>query len=211
MRSLLCALLLAGLAVPLLTRPAAAIDDAAGRERLGVRASYITSNDGLRDSYGDGWDLTLYFTETVLSKLVLDIRLGAIYLGEALKPDLDDQITNSYGVVSQMRVLYFSVGPMVGFRLGGANTGYASAGVGIYSVSIQLDSAISAYDLSDQEVGFNGGIGIARRLSTNWSLEGNATVHYFGIASNNLYGLFTENADSPLLLGIGLGVTVDLR
>ena len=73
----------AALIALLLPQPAAAVDEAAGQERLGVRAGYAETSDGLYASYGSGWDLTLFFTEKLYSTILLDIRLGAIYLGEA--------------------------------------------------------------------------------------------------------------------------------
>ena len=201
------------LALLLLPRSAAAVDEAAGQERLGVRVGYIETFDGLYASYGSGWDLTLFFHEKLYSKILLDIRLGAIYLGDARNPDLDDQITLSPGIVSEMRFLYFSAGPLAGFKLGSANSGYVSAGIGIYSASMVFDSGIAAFDYSDQHIGFNGGLGLSRRISTNWSVELNGTVHYFSIDEHptDLYYLFTGGADAPLLAGVALALAVDLR
>ncbi len=194
-------------------RGALAVDAAAGNERLGVRAGYIGTSDGLRDFYGDGWDLTLFFNEKVYSRLLLDVRLGAVYLGDALKPDLDDQITLQPGIVSSMRFLYFSAGPMVGFGLGSSYSGYVSAGIGVYSVSMLFDSGVAAFDYSDQHLGYNAGAGVSMRVSTNWCLELNGTIHYVSTdeGPNDLFWLFTDGGDSPVILGIAFGVTVDLR
>lgn len=206
-----CALFVAAVVIVLLVAPARAIDEAAGQERLGVRAGYIETFDGLHASHGTGWDLTLFFSEQVYSRIVLDIRLGAIYLGDALNPDLDDRLTRIPGILSEMRVLYFSVGPMAGMRIGASNSAYVSAGIGVYSVSIVFDSGFSAFDTSDQHVGFNGGIGVSRRIAMNWSIEANATIHYFSVGNRDLYYLFTDGADSPVFAGVAIGATVDLR
>lgn len=213
MSSLARPLLAIALIVLLLPRPAAAVDDTAGQERLGVRAGYAETFDGLYASYGNGWDLTLFFTEKLHSTILLDIRLGAIYLGDARDPDRDDQITFSPGIVSEMRFLYFSAGPLVGFKMGSSYSAYISAGVGIYSVSMVFDSGISAFDYSDQHIGFNGGLGLSRRIAENWSVELNGTIHYFGVdeRGNDLYYVFTDGADAPLVAGVALGVAVDLR
>jgi len=194
-------------------RGALAVDAAAGNERLGLRAGYIGASDGLRDFYGNGWDLTLFFTEKVYSRLLLDIRLGAIYMGDAVDPNLDDLLTLRPDVVSTMRFIYFSAGPMVGFDLGGSYSGYASAGIGIYSVSMLFDYGLPGFDYSDQHVGFNAGAGISARIAMNWSLELNGTIHYVktGEGATDLYWLFTDAADPPLLIGIALGVSWDLR
>jgi hypothetical protein len=193
--------------------PAAAMDETAAKERVGVRFGYVGTNDGLHDVFGDAWDATLFFTEAISTRFLLDIRLGAIYLGDMLQEDLDDAVTGRPGTLSQMRVLYFSAGPIASFSLGGANTGYASVGFGVYSVSMLFETGITAFDFSDQHLGLSGGLGVSRRIANSWSVELNGTVHYFGVdhASPDLYWTFTDGADDPLLIGVAAGVTLDLR
>jgi hypothetical protein len=193
--------------------PAAAMDDTAAKERVGIRFGFVAANDGLRDTFGDGWDATLFFTEKITTRLLLDIRLGAIYQGDMKTTELDDEITNIPDVVSEMRFLYFSVGPILSFPLGGPNTAYASLGFGVYSVSLLFDTGVTAFDFSDQHLGLNGGLGISRRIATSWCVELNGTVHYFSVdtQSSDLYWTFTDGADNPLLVSVAMGVTLDLR
>jgi opacity protein-like surface antigen len=204
--------LLAGilLAMPFVAH---AVDQAAGKERIGVRAGGIATFDGLEDAYGGGWSLTLFFTEKVANRFFVDIHLGALYLGDLKFEELDDQLTRTPGIQGAMRILYFSVGPMVGVPLGGAYALYGSAGVGVYSVSMQFDTGITAYDFSDQTIGFNGGLGLSRRISANWCIEANASAHYFLTDKDptDLYYAFTGGADAPVLLDVALGATLDLR
>jgi len=208
LKRLLLVLALATIALPSIS---AAQEDSG--ERLGVRAGYMSSDDGLYEYYGDGWDLTLYFTEHLYRKLLLNVQLAAIYLGDARVPDLDDQLTVSYGIVSQMRFFYFSVGPMLRIPIGQSWATCAAAGVGIYSVSVSFSSAITAFDYSDQHVGFNGGLGVTRRITGNVSAELNGSVHYVNVDENltDLYWAFTNGGDAPLMLGLALGVVVDLH
>ncbi len=193
--------------------PAAAMDATASNERVGIRFGYEGTNDGLHDTFGAGWDATLFFTERITTHFLLDIRLGAIYLGDMLTTELDDEITHMPNVVSEMRFLYFSVGPIVSVALGGSNTGYASFGLGVYSVSLLFDSGVTAFDFSDQHLGLNGGLGISRRIATSWCVEINSTVHFFDVdtQSSDLYWTFTDGADNPVLVSVALGVTLDLR
>lgn len=190
-----------------------AIDELAARERVGFRAGGLATNDGFNDAYGGGWGLTLFFTEQIVRPLLLDVRLGALYFGDLKFPELDDQLTNSPGVVGAMRILYFSAGPLYGRPITGATSLYGSAAVGVYSISMQFDTGVTAFDFSDQHIGFNGGLGVIRRLSTNWSFDANGTVHYV-LTENNIQDLFyafTDGADSPLIIDIAVGLTVDLR
>lgn len=194
-------------------RVSSALDEVAAKERVGVRVGGVATFDGLDDAYGGGWSLTLFFTERITRPLLLDIRLGAIYLGDLAYEDLDDELTNSPGIQGSMRILYISIGPMYGKQLGGNYTMYGSAAAGIYSVSMEFKGGLTAFDLSDQYFGVQGGLGLQRRISGNWCIEANGTVHYFPIdkTTSDLYYAFTDGADDPLLLDIAVGLTLDLR
>ena len=190
-----------------------AIDELAARERVGFRAGGLTTNDGLNDAYGGGWELTLFFTEQITRPLLLDIRLGALYFGDLKFPELDDELTNTPGIDGSMRVLYFSGGPLFGKPITDATALYASAAVGIYSISMQFDTGVTAYDFSDQKLGFNGGLGAVRRLGAKWSFDVNGTVHYIMTDKDlsDLFYAFTDGADPPLIIDIAAGLTLDLR
>jgi hypothetical protein len=200
------------LALPVASR---AFDDTLGKERIGVRAGGITTNDGFRDAYGGGWDLTLFFSERITHHFLVDVRLGAIYMGELQPPleHLDDKLLNQSGIQTSMRLLFITLGPMVGTRISGPYSMHLSAGAGIYSVSIVADNALTNYDLSDQDFGFNGEFGLARRISTNWSIEAAGAAHYVLITKDikDVYFAFTDGADAPLIFDVTLGVAVDLR
>jgi hypothetical protein len=207
------ALTLVALAGILLANPRAgwAVDELAAKERVGARVGGIVTFDDLDTAYGGGWDLTLFFTEKLAHSFYLDVRVGAIYLGELKLQDLAVPLTNIPVVQGDMRVLYFSVGPMLGRPLGGGYAAYASAAAGIYSSSMTLDRTTASY--SDQYFGFNGGLGFARRLSTNWSLDANVVAHYFFTEEElgDVFHAFTGGASDPLILDVAFGVVVDLR
>jgi len=190
-----------------------AFDQLAGKERIGVRAGGLITMDGLNDAYGDGWDFTLFFTERLTHHLLLDVRLGALYLGELKFEHLDDTLLHQSGVQGSMRILYISVGPMIGNPLGGPWSMHAAAGAGVYSVSMVFTDVLTPFDLSDQKFGFNGGLGFARRIAGNWSIEADGTAHYFTVDENidDLYFAFTDGADAPLIFDVTLGLVLDLR
>ena len=64
-----CALAGLLLGTPVVSR---AIDSIAARERIGVRVGGLSTNDGLNDAYGTGWEITLFFTEQITRPLLLD-------------------------------------------------------------------------------------------------------------------------------------------
>lgn len=184
------------------------------KERLGFRSGYIHTLDQLSDSFGGGGHLTLHFTERVINRLYFDLRIAAIYLGDTKKPEIAEALTNTEGILSEMRILYFSVGPQYTFDLAEYWTAYASAGVGVYSVSILFDSGIQAFDTSDQHVGANFGGGVLWRFTDVLNLDLNFTAHHFWTEETvaDLYYFFTDQGDSsPYLLQFATGISYDLR
>jgi len=178
-----------------------------------VRSGGIMTFGGLNDAYGNGWDLTLFFSEKLSRHALLDVRLGAIYLGDLQIEDLDDKLTHQPGIQGSMRILYISAGPMIGRSITTMYSFHVNAAVGIYSVSMVFSNALTPFDLSDQNFGFNGGAGLARRVSNKWSIELEGTVHYFLIDRDisDLYFAFTDGADAPLIVDMTIGLTLDLR
>jgi opacity protein-like surface antigen len=189
------------------------------QERLGFRSGYIQTLDQLEDSFGGGGHVTLWFTERVHDQLYFDFRVAAIYLGNLKNPNITVRFANSPGVPpedieSEMRVLFFSVGPQYVIPLAEYWNAYLSAGAGVYSVSMLFDSGIAAGDYSDQHFGVNAGGGAQWRFTETWNLDFNFTLHHFWTRkkTSDLYYFFTDQGDSsPYLLQFATGVSIDLR
>jgi hypothetical protein len=178
-----------------------AADNLASSERLGARIGYVQTFDATDTYYGPGF--------------FLDLHVGAMYLGDILDPELDDDITNTPGIESEMRTFYFSVGVLYGIPLGRSPyTITTSLAAGIYSVSVALAADFVADDLSDQYFGGNAGLGLMWRIGTSWVLELNCTAHYFNTDPGyaDLYWVFTAGeGEDPLMIDATLGLAVDLR
>ncbi len=183
------------------------------RERLGVRVGYVGTQRGLSKSYGGGSHTNIQFSERVYTPFYLQIRVGALNLGDLRRQQLAERFTNIAGVRSEMRVLFLSAGPQYTLLLGNRWTGYTSIEGGIYAVSLLFDSGIQAFDVSDTHFGGNVGIGAMWRVAGAWNLDLNTTVHYFRTASDRftLFNWFSGGDDNPLLLQVSLGITLDLR
>jgi hypothetical protein len=74
-------------------------------------------------------------------------------------------------------------------------------------------NAQTPFDLSAQHWGFNGGLGLARRLGAKWSIEADALAHYVLTTDNfnDVYFAFTDGAGRPVIAELTLGATLDLR
>ncbi|MDH3197305.1 MAG: hypothetical protein OEO21_03615 [Candidatus Krumholzibacteria bacterium] len=201
---------------------AGAFAQAPPRERLGARFGYILSAGGLRDSYGDGGNLTLHFAEHLQSGLYFQFQLGAIGMGDLQRPELAPQVGavgGKYaiflvdGIETEMRILYITVGLQYTGNLSELWTGYGGVGAGIYSVSIPWTTGVESDVFSDQHLGGNATIGAMFRFTRTLNLDVGATLHYFHNSASpfDLYYGFTAGDTNPLFGEIALGLVLDLR
>ncbi len=185
-------------------------------ERLGFRVGYMETTGALDEYFGDGNFMTIHFSEHVFDPLYLDVRIGAIYLGDLLKPDVINAPDN---VVSEMRILFFTAGPQYTYSVSERTTAYGSFGLGIYSVSILEDTGLQARSASNQHFGINGGIGFLWRFSATWNLDFNFSSHKVWtpedpgciLARDCIYYAYTNRHTSPLMFQVGAGIVMDLR
>ena len=196
-------------------RPSSAVDNVAGEQRLGARIGYVETFEGLNEQYGPGWDVTLLFNQHVWSRLFFDLHVGATYLGEPLDPELDDDITNIDNIETELRMFYFTVGAVYGIPLGSSGFTLTTAlAAAIYSASLAVATDFTADDLSDQYFGGEAGLGLVWRVGTSWSLEATTTVNYFlteAQPDDLLYFFSGGVIEDPMMLGVSVGVVVDLR
>ncbi|MCH7548010.1 MAG: hypothetical protein IH969_00480 [Candidatus Krumholzibacteriota bacterium] len=182
------------------------------RERLGGRIGYVDTYGAVHEHYGGGWNANIYFTENLYKALFLDIRIGSIYLGDLLRPEVVEPI---FGVSeSEMRILFLSVGPQFAVPFGESLTGYAGASVGIYSTSVLFTSSFQTGDFSEQSLGGNASMGLLLRFTATWNLDFNLTVHHFrsdGRTSDLFYFFTGSGAEDPVFTQWAIGVAIDLR
>jgi hypothetical protein len=183
------------------------------RERLGIRAGYEEATGKLNQHFGDGSFMTLHFSERIIRGLYLDFRIGAIYMGDLLKPEIAEALTRVDGIDSEMRILWFTAGPQYAISPSERITWYGSMGMGVYSISILHDTGIQAFDYSDQHFGINGGVGLLWRFAATWNADFNFTTHKIWTSKDrgDLYYLFTNEDSSPSTYQFGFGVSMELR
>jgi len=183
------------------------------RERLGGRFGYVLSSGGLRESYGDGGDLTLHFAERIGAGFYVEFQLGAIGMGDLLKPEIAEDAFRVQGIQTEMRVLYITGGMQYARPLSELWTAYGGLGLGIYSVSIPWTTGPESDVFSDQHFGGNVTGGAMFRFTRTLNLNAGAAVHYFhnNKSPYDLYYRFTEGVSNPLILEIIIGIVLDLR
>jgi len=190
------------------------------RERLGGRIGGVLTTEQLNDTFKNGYNLTLHFTERLQQYWFLDINIGAIYLGDmygrqriAEYAETLNLIFNPVvsGVMSEMRILRLSVGPQFIVPVGDTFHAYGTIGGGVYTVSILNDTGVNAYDFSDSHFGFHLGGGMLWRITPTWNIDVNLTAHHFRTGQRDLFAIYTAGGEDPVLAQLSIGVAIDLR
>lgn len=195
------------------------------RERLGARVSFTGTTGRLKNHFGHGYDFTLYFTERIYRSLNLEIQIGATYLGDVFQRELGAEVLQDLdsrfflppgdpGVDTEIRFAYLTIGPQYTWPTSETHTWYGSFGLGVYSASALFDTGVMAQNYSNQRFGINVGAGLLWRITDNWNLEVTTRIHKVWTGDYhryNYYSRLTEGGDDPWLLGLGLGVALDLR
>jgi opacity protein-like surface antigen len=212
MKSVLLALMLSCIAVTCIAQGDTHDEKQPSGERLGLRVGYVQTTSGLDNVFGGGVNLALHFVQRIKEPFSVDVSLGAFYLGSTSRNDITVGVFGtSYDNVS-MRIINFTAAPMVDFKLSDRTNLYASAGVGLYTVSLLVDENIFQFDLTDNHLGVNFGGGVVRRISENWFLELNAQAHKFWTSTDDtdLFYRYSEGDKNPLFYDINVGVLLHL-
>lgn len=182
------------------------------RERLGLRAGYVGTTSGLDNVFGGGIDLALHWAQRIKYPVSADVMLGAFYLGDTSREDITiSAFGQTFDKVS-MRVLHITLAPMVEFGLGTRTHLYASAGGGLYTVSLLLDRAFSEADLTDSHFGVVGSGGVIGQISKNWFVDATMTFYKFWTTDerDDLFYIYSEGDSNPLFYSITAGVMLRL-
>jgi hypothetical protein len=182
------------------------------RERLGVRAGYVASPSGLEDSFGGGLDLSLHWAQRLRYPLSADVTMGAFYLGATTRDDITIPVFGQTFDKVSMRVIHVTVAAMLETSISDRTHVFASAGTGLYTVSLLVDQALSEYDLSNNHWGVNLGGGFIRQISGSWFLDLTGKLHKFWTSNepDDWFFVYSEGDEDPLFYSIDLGFMLRL-
>jgi opacity protein-like surface antigen len=187
-----------------------------GKERLGLRFGYAETTSNLDGSFGAGFDLALHFVQRIKKPVSVDITLGAIYLGSTDRTDITRAVFGTAFDNVSMRVITVTAAPMIELPLGDRTNLYLSTGVGLYTVSLLIDETIHEFDLTNNHFGVNAGVGVFRRIFTNWFLDFNFQIHKFWTADDIepfdpdwLY-IYSRGDSDPVFWAVTTGVALRL-
>ena len=191
-------------------------DEIPYKERLGVRMGYVGTSSGLKDTFGAGLQLSAHYVHRLTTWFSFDTELGVFYMGNTGGPYIapDGAVFDE----ATVRVIAFTVSPQLDIGLGEKNTFYVSAGGGLYIVSLLLDDALFQFEQTDDHFGMTAGVGLARRLTTNWFFDVNVKIDKFwtsGLPEDlteriPLFYILSNRDQDPIFFQVNVGLMLRL-
>ncbi len=184
-----------------------------GREKLGGRIAYTHSASDIKNTYGDGTALTLHFTERIKPPVFIDIAIGAIYLGGSAVDSIKKYIPHTDISDASMRILFLNIAPVFEFPVTEGALLYASAGIGLYSISVILERVFLGLETSQEHFGANIGLGLYYPLSDKWKLDFNFSAQRIWTDANlsDMFYFYSEGDSDPDFYLFSVGVCIALN
>jgi len=183
------------------------------RQRLGLRAGYVTTGSNISEVFGNGIDLSLHWIQRIKRPLAIDATIGAIYMGSTGREDITLQAFPGLRPDNvSMRVLHFTVAPMLEVGLGKKTHVFVSGGGGLYTVSLLVDQAFSEADFTNSHFGLTASAGVIRQISENWFIDASFQGHkmWTGTGPEDIFWSFSEQDSNPVFYDFTLGAMLRL-
>jgi opacity protein-like surface antigen len=181
-------------------------------EVIGVRIGYARTPSRLDDNFGSGTALALHFTEKFHPFLGVDFSFGSLNMGETWRDDITQKIFASQHDAF-MNVIFITAAPVVEAQVGKNTSLYLSGGIGLYSITLILDSGFFSASNSKYHPGLNAGGGAYYKLTTNWKLELNLNLHkiWTSTQSDDWFYVYSEGDRNPYFYQITIGAALGIK
>lgn len=178
-----------------------------GKEIVGLRIGGIYTTNSLKDNFGTGSEIELHFITGLGPWFGVGFALSSHNLGESKNQEKDiDLIGQNLRLDLQVYSMTASFAVMK--HLTGRFDGLGEAGLGIYSINGVVQSGFYEGYITDNQLGFFGGLGAFFGLTRKLSIDVNFKLHYIlsGGDQSHLIYFYTGNK-SMMLYQFTLGLS----
>jgi opacity protein-like surface antigen len=179
-----------------------------GREILGFRAGGVLSSGLLNDKFGDGSEIEIHFIEGLNPWFGINIALSSHNLGESKDRDMNIDYTGFDRPV-KLQVFSVTAAALAIMHIGDRFSPTLEGGFGLYTINGVIQAGLYEGSITDNQVGFYGGVGLLYRLTRSLFLNANAKYHYIFSGNDwNSTVYFYTGEERITLYQIAVGVAI---
>jgi hypothetical protein len=149
-----------------------------GEEILGLRIGAVAAPGNLNTAFGRGTEIELHFIEGLGSWFGVTFALSSHNFGESKDEAKNLAYTGDAFLKVDLQIYSATVGCITYASIGDRFSSTAEVGGGLYTINAVIPAGFYEGNITDNQYGFYGGLGLLYRLSKNLSLNLNGKYHY---------------------------------
>ena len=200
--------LLLSVALLVVAAPGALGQGIKGREILGLRVGGTLSSGSLHDKFGDGSEVEIHFIEGLNPWFGINIALSSHNLGESKDHEKNIEFT---GLDRPVKLQIFSVtaAAFAVKRFGDRLSPTIEGGFGLYTINGVIQAGLYEGSITDNQIGFYGGVGLLYRVTKSLFINANTKYHYIFSGDDwrsTVYFYTGENRISLYQITVGIAI-----
>ena len=201
-------MLIVSLLIVLLAPTTSSAQGFKGREVLGIRLGGIVTQGGLKDEFGKGSEIELYFIEGLGSWFGVDIAFSSHNLGESLDREKNIEYLG-YDREIKLNIYSATVAFVALGNIKKRLIPSLEAGGGLYSITAIIPAGFYEGHITDNQPGIYAGAALDYRITKNLMAGASFKCHYIFSGSDDAHTtyFFTEEKRS-VIYQITVGITI---
>lgn len=183
-----------------------------GEEILGVRIGAVVSSGNLNTAFGRGTEIEIHFIEGLGSWFGVTFSLSSHNFGESKNEEKNLAYTGNAFLNVDLQIYSATVGCITHTSIGEHLAMTAEAGGGLYTINTVIPAGFYEGNITDNQYGFYGGLGVLYRLSKSLSLNLNGKYHYVFSGEGNKHAIYFytgKERTSYYQIAVGIMIRTD--
>lgn len=180
-----------------------------GEEILGVRIGAVASPGALKPAFGSGTEIEIHFIEGLNAWFGITFSLSSHNFGESKDKEKNLDYTGDAYLNVDLQIYSATVGCITHTSIGEHLAVTAEVGGGLYTINTVIPAGFYEGNITDNQYGFYGGLGLLYRLSKSLSLNLNGKYHYVFSGDDDRHAIyFYTGKERTPYFQIALGVMI---
>ena len=180
-----------------------------GEEILGLRVGAVLSPGNLDTAFGRGTEIEIHFIEGLGSWFGVTFSLSSHNFGKSKDQAKNLAYTGDAFLNVDLEIYSATVGFITYHKIGKRFFTTGEVGGGLYTINTVIPAGFYEGNITDNQYGFYGGLGLCYRLSKSLSLNINGKYHYVFSGKSNKHAIYFYTGDERIgYYQIAVGIMV---